>query len=86
MGEMDNQRKYMGLPMCVGRSKKVIFQMLKQRIWDRDNGWNEKLLSQAGWETLVKSVLQAIPTYAMGVFKLPASFCDEVRSIVSNFW
>lgn len=43
-------------------------------------------MSQAGKETLVKSVLQAIPTYMMGVCKLPCSVCDDLTQLVRNFW
>lgn len=43
-------------------------------------------LSRAGREVLIKVVAQSIPTYAMTVFKFPSSFCDELRSMVSNFF
>ncbi|XP_074278207.1 uncharacterized protein LOC141601801 [Silene latifolia] len=42
--------------------------------------------NRAGRETLIKAVAQSIPTYAMSVFRLPANFCDELRSLVSRFW
>jgi hypothetical protein len=29
-------------------------------------------------EVMIKSVAQAIPTYTMGVFKLPVGLCDEL--------
>ena len=37
---------------CVGG-----FQSLTGRIWERLNGWKEKLLSQAGKEVLLKVVI-----------------------------
>jgi hypothetical protein len=36
-------------------------------------------------EVLIKSVSQAIPTYSMGVFKLPVMFCDDLTHMVQNF-
>jgi len=42
-------------------------------------GWEGKLLSQAGREFLIKAIIQAIPTYAMGCFKLPMSLCNEIE-------
>jgi hypothetical protein len=35
---------------------------------------------------LIKSVAQAIPTYVMGVFKLPATTCNELTQLIRRFW
>ena len=37
-------------------------------------------------EDLIKSVIQALPVYAMGIFKFPASLCEELTQIIRNFW
>ncbi|KAH1097631.1 hypothetical protein J1N35_014552 [Gossypium stocksii] len=37
-------------------------------------------------KVFIKAVLQAIPTYAMGCFLLSKSLCDEMESIVAQFW
>ncbi|GAU38029.1 hypothetical protein TSUD_395890 [Trifolium subterraneum] len=47
----------------VGRSKKAIFSFIKDRIWKRINSWRGRALSKAGKEIMIKSVLQAIPSY-----------------------
>jgi hypothetical protein len=57
--------RYLGLPVHVGRSKGGTFAYLKDRIWNRIQGWKEKFLSWAGKEVLIKAVAQAIPTFAM---------------------
>ena len=63
--------EYLRLPAMVGRNKKASFDHLKQRVWKKLQGWEGKLLSQAGREVLIKAVIQAIPTYTMSCFKLP---------------
>lgn len=63
--------KYLGLPMILGRSKKDFFGNIKEKIWKRVQGWKEKLLSQVGREVLIKSIVQAIPTFAMSCFLFP---------------
>ena len=68
--------RYLGLPVHVGHSKTGIFAYLKERIWKRIQGWNDKFLSWASKEILVKAVAQAIPTFAMGCFDLSKSLCD----------
>ena len=35
---------------------------------------------------MIKAVAQAIPAYAMSVFKLPQSVCQDLNSILSRFW
>lgn len=42
--------------------------------------------SIAGKEILIKSIGQAIPTYLMGVFKLPKHLHEEIMRYFSRFW
>ena len=78
--------KYLGLPSFIGRSKKQVFPTLKERIGHKLASWKGKLLSMGGKEILIKAVAQAIPTYNMGCFLLPQSLCDDIESMMRNFW
>ena len=78
--------KYLGLPSLVGRGKKASFNYIKERVWRKLQGWEGKLLSQAGREVLIKAVIQAIPSFAMGCFKLPLGLCHEIEAMVKKFW
>lgn len=62
---------YLGLPTFSLRSRRVQFQYLVERVSCRINGWGSKLFSMGGKKTLIKSVLQAIPTFAMSCFCIP---------------
>ncbi|XP_043812758.1 uncharacterized protein LOC122723715 [Manihot esculenta] len=77
---------YLGLPSLIGRSKKQIFSFLRDRIWKRISSWSNHFLSHAGREVLIKSVLQAIPTYCMNVFLLPISTCRQLYVMMNKFW
>ncbi|GAU36566.1 hypothetical protein TSUD_277720 [Trifolium subterraneum] len=77
---------YLGLPSMVGRSKKAIFSYIKYRIWKRINSWRGRALSKAGKEIMIKSVLQAIPSYVMSMFILPASLIDDIEKMINAFW
>ncbi|KAA3467328.1 reverse transcriptase [Gossypium australe] len=81
-----DMKKYLGFPNVVGRRKKESFQKLKEKVQTRIKGWNSRFLSQGGNEVFIKSVLQAIPTYAMSCFLLPNSLCGEIERIITNFW
>ncbi|XP_074318289.1 uncharacterized protein LOC141654887 [Silene latifolia] len=83
---VDNPGKYLGLSTVIGHSKQALTALLRDKLSKKLQGWRGMLLSKAGREVLIKAVAQSISTYAMSVFKLPSNFCEELRSLVSNFW
>ena len=78
--------KYLGLPSLAGRNKRNSFNDIKEKVGKKLAGWKEKMLSKAGKEVLIKAVAQAIPTYTMSYFKIPNSLCDNLTSMIRNFW
>ena len=78
--------KYLGLLVSIGKSRKKAFEYIKKKVWVRIQGWQEKLLSKAGKEILIKAVAQAIPTYAMSCFELTKGLCDELNSMIGRWW
>lgn len=74
------------MPTDVGHSKNGTFKYLRDRVWDKIKGWMEKLLSYAGKEVLIKAVAQAIPVYSMACFRLPRGICENVMSMIRQFW
>lgn len=84
---MESSMTYLGLPIIIGRSKSQIFNFVKQRLWNNLNGWKERTLSQAGRKVLIKAIIQAIPSYVMGCFRLPNAICDHIKSLTARlFW
>ncbi|GAU25274.1 hypothetical protein TSUD_17870 [Trifolium subterraneum] len=77
---------YLGLPSMVGRSKKSNFVFVKYRIWKRINSWRGRALSKAGKEIMIKSVLQAIPSYIMSVYLIPETTIKEIGRMINSFW
>jgi hypothetical protein len=77
---------YLGLPSMIGRKKRDIFAYIKDRIWRRINSWRGRALSRAGKEVMIKSVLQAIPSYVMGVYLLPESTIKDIERMMNSFW
>ncbi|XP_010666976.2 uncharacterized protein LOC104884079 [Beta vulgaris subsp. vulgaris] len=86
MRQVEKHEKYLGIPSVAGRSKKLIFASLLDRIWKKLQGWKEKLLSRAGKEVLLKAVIQAIPTYLMGGYKLPTMIIQKIQAAMARFW
>ena len=78
--------KYLGLPFLVGKNKKNTFKEIKKKLAKKLAGWKEKFLSKARKEILIKAVAQAIPTYSMSCFTILDTLCDEMTSLIRNFW
>lgn len=70
----------------LGVRKKACFNHIKERVWTRMRGWEEKLLSQAGKEIMIKAVVQSIPTYSMSVFCLPIDLLKDIKAMIRKFW
>lgn len=69
---------YLGLPIMPTRLRMVHFQFLIDRAKARLAGWKGKLMNLAGRRVLVRSVLSALPTFAMTVLKVPKKILKEI--------
>lgn len=59
------------------------FNEIKEKLHKKQARWKEKMLSK---EVLIKAVASAIPTYTMSCFILLDSLCEELTSMIMNFW
>ncbi|XP_074322969.1 uncharacterized protein LOC141659929 [Apium graveolens] len=78
--------KYLGLPSLIGRSKKSVFNFLKDRVEKRIQGWGNKLLSKGGKMVLIKCVAQAIPSFCMSCFKISKTLCQAIERLMNRYW
>lgn len=76
---------YLGVPTINGRTSKREYQYLVERINEKLAGWKSKVLSMAGWATLVQSSISSMSYYAMQTTKLPRTTCDEIDRISRRF-
>jgi phosphoribosylaminoimidazole-succinocarboxamide synthase len=79
------EEKYLGLPVPEGRMKDDKFQPTKERLMKKCSDWTEKYSSGAAKEVLIKVMAEAIPTYAMRVFKFSSSLCHQLEQIIRDF-
>ncbi|GMI70835.1 hypothetical protein like AT3G24255 [Hibiscus trionum] len=77
--------KYLGVPLLHKRVTRASYHFIVQRVRDKLSGWMAKSLSLAGRITLAKSVLSAIPYYAMQSSFLPKGTCRDIESLIRNF-
>lgn len=64
---------------------KTYWSYLKDMIWKAMQGWEKKNFSMGGKEVLIRSIGQAIPSYAMSVFRLPKGFCYDISRMFAHF-
>ncbi|KAH9735375.1 reverse transcriptase domain-containing protein [Citrus sinensis] len=83
---VSRHERYLGLPSMMGRKKTNFFNYVKLRVLNKLTSWESKFFSCGGKEVLIKAVAQAVPAYAMSVFKIPQSICDDIQKAVAKFW
>ncbi|KAH9681143.1 putative reverse transcriptase/RNA-dependent DNA polymerase [Citrus sinensis] len=78
--------KYLGLPSMIGRKKTSFFNEVKLKLLSKISNWQYKFFSSGGKEVLIKAVAQAVPAYAMSVFKIPSTLCEDIQKAMAKFW
>lgn len=61
------------------------FEPLIQRIQGKLAGWKTSVLSRAGHQVLVDSVISTMPTYVMSCTLLPVKVLDKIDQLRRNF-
>lgn len=77
---------YLGLPMLIGCKKVAISGYIRERITRRIMGWKNKFLSKAGREVILKTTVQALPSYAMQVLLLPKALRSHIEALMNSYW
>ncbi|XP_013679525.1 uncharacterized mitochondrial protein AtMg00310-like [Brassica napus] len=67
---------YLGIPEDISISKCKLFSFLKDKLMHRVNGK----------EVLIKSIMLALTTYVMSTFLLPLEICENLASVIAQFW
>lgn len=83
--EATDNIKYLRLPNTMGRNKNAILGFLKDRVQSRIMCWDGKIVSKGVKFFLLETVIQALPTYVMGVFLLPITMCKEIEQLMCNY-
>lgn len=70
----------------VGRKRISFFNDIKLKVLSKISNWQHKLFSSGGKEVLIKAVAQAVPAYAMSVFRIPLELCNDIQRAIARFW
>ena len=58
---------------------------MKDCVWACINSWNNKKLSRAGKEVILKFIDQALPNYVMSVGLLSWGVCYDIEGMFNGF-
>ncbi|XP_031101990.1 uncharacterized protein LOC116005896 [Ipomoea triloba] len=78
--------RYLGFPSVLGKNKTAIFRFIEQRVRERIGGWQQKLISKAGREVLIKSIAHSLPIFTMSVYLLPGHTCNAIEKTLNRYW
>lgn len=78
-------RKYLGLPLHTRKLRRIEVQPLIDRIGARLPSWKGRFLSSARRETMVKTVLSAVPIYHFTVFHAQKWMIKKIDRIRRSF-
>lgn len=70
---------YLGATIGGSPKKKVFWKPLARKIKTKLNAWRCSIISKAGRLVLIKAILNAIPTYWMGIHKVPVGITKEIE-------
>lgn len=75
---------YLGLSIGGDPRRLAIWEPVLQTIKSRLLGWQSRFLSYGGRLVLLKSVLTALPVYALSFFKAPSGIISVIESIFNK--
>ncbi|OIT06900.1 clip-associated protein [Nicotiana attenuata] len=76
---------YLGMPLGAKSKSKEIWNGVLERCEKKLARWKTQYISLGGRLVLINSVLDALPTYMMSLFPLPASVENRLETLRRNF-
>ncbi|GJX63412.1 RNA-directed DNA polymerase, eukaryota, reverse transcriptase zinc-binding domain protein [Tanacetum coccineum] len=76
---------HLGVKVGVNMSKINFWNEVVQKVTSKLSSWKAKTLSVGGRLTLIKSVLGAIPTYYLSLYKVPEGVLSHLESLRNSF-
>ncbi|XP_026399338.1 uncharacterized protein LOC113295210 [Papaver somniferum] len=83
---INSKEKYLGSPLIIEHSKQESFKSITECFETRLSTWSSINLSKAGRGTMIKHVLNSVPVYQMGTFKLPNNLINQLTAIERRFF
>ncbi|XP_026398994.1 uncharacterized protein LOC113294834 [Papaver somniferum] len=86
MEEMKDNDKYLGVTLLIGRDKTKAFKPIIQSFVSRYKNWKGKTMNHSARTTMVKHVLNTLPSHQMGSFRIPKKLITQMDTLQRQFW
>lgn len=77
--------KYLGMPLDANNKKLEIWSEVLEKCDKKLARWKSQKLSLGSRLTLIKSVMDALPTYMMSLFPIPKSIEKKINRVRRSF-
>ena len=77
---------YLGIPLGSNPKPVDIWRPIIDKTKRRLSGWKAKLLSKASKTVLIKSMINNLPIYYLGLFRMPKYVAREIIAIQRRFF
>ena len=77
--------KYFGAPLLAGKATQRNWKELLDKMASKISSWTHRALNFPSQVTLVKAVLQTMPSYVFSVLDTPKGILKKIRAIQWNF-
>ena len=78
--------KYLGIPLGANPKRIETWKPIIDRIEKKLSTWKGRILSKASRLVLIKSVLNSLPLYYLGLFKMPSEVAKKIVSVQRKFF
>ncbi|XP_026445199.1 uncharacterized protein LOC113345732 [Papaver somniferum] len=86
MSEMKDSDKYLGVTLLLGRDKTKAFKPILQSFGSRYKNWKGKTMNHSARTTMVKHVLNTLPSHKMRSFRIPKTMITQLDTLQRQFW
>ncbi|XP_026458557.1 uncharacterized protein LOC113359081 [Papaver somniferum] len=86
MTEMKDSDKYLGVTLLMGRDKTKALKPILQSFGSRLKNWKGKTMNHSARTTMVKHVLNTLPSHQMGSFRIPKTMISQMETLQRQFW
>ena len=72
---------YLGIPLEANPRRVETWRPVIDKIKKKLSGWKSKVLFRVGPLTLIKSIINNLPMYFLGLFKMPKHVAKEIIAV-----